>query len=175
LCCGTVVLSVCNIGVLWPNGWMDQDTTRYLARPRPGRHCVRWGPSSPMERGTAAPPAHFSPHVILAHVYCGHTIARCSNCRAPFTLRLGSKSVIEPSRKIPPHFKCVATLPCEMFGNSLWLRGPIHGHYPKGSVTYCKVSRLSTVSCAETAEAFDLSFGSWTRVGQRKHQFSHIR
>jgi len=22
---GTVVSSVCNVGVLWPNGWMDQD------------------------------------------------------------------------------------------------------------------------------------------------------
>ena len=41
LCC----LSVCNVGVLWPNGWMDQDATWYGGRPRPRRHCVRWGPS----------------------------------------------------------------------------------------------------------------------------------
>jgi len=33
--------------VLWPNGWMDQDATWYGARPRPRRHCVRWGPSPP--------------------------------------------------------------------------------------------------------------------------------
>ena len=40
--------------LLWPNGWMDQDTTWYGGRPRPRRHCVRWGPSSRRERGTAA-------------------------------------------------------------------------------------------------------------------------
>ena len=33
--------------VLGPNGWMDQDATWYGGRPRPRRHCVRWGPSSP--------------------------------------------------------------------------------------------------------------------------------
>jgi len=25
-------LSVCNVGVLWPNGWMDQDATWYGRR-----------------------------------------------------------------------------------------------------------------------------------------------
>ena len=48
-------LSVCDLGVLWPNGWMDQDATWYGGRPRPRPHCVRWGPSSP-KRGTAPPP-----------------------------------------------------------------------------------------------------------------------
>ena len=42
---------------------MDQDATSYGSRPRPRRHCVRRGPSSPLKRGTAH---HFS-----AHVYCG--------------------------------------------------------------------------------------------------------
>jgi len=32
---------------LWPNGWMDQDATWYGGRPRPRRHCVRWGPAPP--------------------------------------------------------------------------------------------------------------------------------
>ena len=27
------VLSVCNVGVLWPNGWMDQDETWHGGRP----------------------------------------------------------------------------------------------------------------------------------------------
>jgi len=31
--------------LLWPNAWMVQDTTWYRGRPRPRRHCVRWGPS----------------------------------------------------------------------------------------------------------------------------------
>jgi len=34
------VLSVCNVGVLWPNGWMDQDETCYRGRPLSRSHCV---------------------------------------------------------------------------------------------------------------------------------------
>jgi len=30
------------------------------------------------------------------------------------------------------------------------------------------------MSCAETAEAIDLPYGLWTRVGRRKHKFNHI-
>ena len=40
-------LSVCNIGVLWLNSWMDRDETWHGGRPPPRPHCVRWGPSSP--------------------------------------------------------------------------------------------------------------------------------
>jgi len=40
-------LSVCNVGVLRPNAWTDQDETWHTARPRPQPHCIRWGPSSP--------------------------------------------------------------------------------------------------------------------------------
>ena len=50
LCYRTVVLSVlsvCDVGALWPNAWMDQDETWYAGRPRPWTHCVRRGPSSP--------------------------------------------------------------------------------------------------------------------------------
>jgi len=59
ICYRTVVLSVCpvcNIGVLWPNGWMDQDATWYGGRPRPSRHCVRWAPSSIPRKGAQQPP-----------------------------------------------------------------------------------------------------------------------
>ena len=35
--------------LLWPNGLIDQNATRYRGRPRPGRHCVRWETSSPTE------------------------------------------------------------------------------------------------------------------------------
>ena len=31
------VMSVYNIGVLWPNSWMDQDATWYGGRPWPRR------------------------------------------------------------------------------------------------------------------------------------------
>jgi len=53
------VLSVCpsvhNVGVLWPNGWMDQNETWHGGRPQPRPHCVRWGPSSP-KKGYNRPP-----------------------------------------------------------------------------------------------------------------------
>ena len=34
-------LSVCDVGVLWPNGLTDQDETWHADRPRPWPHCVR--------------------------------------------------------------------------------------------------------------------------------------
>ena len=42
--------------LLWPNGWMHQDATRYGGRPQPRRVCVRWGPSPPPQKGGGAPP-----------------------------------------------------------------------------------------------------------------------
>ena len=70
LCYQTVVcpvLSVCNVGVLWPSGWMDQDETWHAGTPRPWPHCARWRPSSLPKKG-AEPPPQFS-----AHFYCGQT------------------------------------------------------------------------------------------------------
>jgi len=40
-----ICLSVCNVGVLWPNSWMDQDETSGGGMPRPEPHSFRWGPS----------------------------------------------------------------------------------------------------------------------------------
>jgi len=57
---------VCDIGVLWPNGWMDQDETRHRGKPRPRRHSVRWGLSSPPQKKGHSPQ-------FLAHVCCGQT------------------------------------------------------------------------------------------------------
>jgi len=45
LCYRTTVLSVCNVGALWPNGLTDQDETWLAGRPRPWPHCVRWAPT----------------------------------------------------------------------------------------------------------------------------------
>ena len=58
-------LSVCNVGVLWPNSWMDQDETWHVGSPQPRPHCVRWGPSSLFPKG-AQPPPQF-----VAHICCG--------------------------------------------------------------------------------------------------------
>jgi len=53
LCYRSVVLSVCNVRALWRSSWMDQDETWHARRTRPWPLCVRWGPSSPPQRGTA--------------------------------------------------------------------------------------------------------------------------
>ena len=58
-------LSVCDVGVLWPNVGMDQYETWHGGRPRPQPHCVRWGPTSPSPKGNNP---QFS-----AHVCCGKT------------------------------------------------------------------------------------------------------
>ena len=56
------VLSVCNVGVLWPNGWTDQDETLHAG--------IGLGPG----------------HIVLdgdpLHVYCGETVAHLSYCWA---------------------------------------------------------------------------------------------
>ena len=50
--------------LLWPNGWMHQDATWYGGRPRPRRHCIRWGPNlSPKKNNRAQLPPQFSAHV----------------------------------------------------------------------------------------------------------------
>jgi len=59
-----VCLSVYNVGILWLNGWTDQDETWHADRPRPRPHCVRWGPSS-TKRGHS-PPSNFRPMSIVA-------------------------------------------------------------------------------------------------------------
>ena len=55
---------VCNVGILWPSGWMDQDETWHTGRPQPWQHCVRWGPSSPPAKEGAAP--NFRPMYVVA-------------------------------------------------------------------------------------------------------------
>ena len=40
-------LSVCDVGVLWQNAWMDQDDTRYGGRPRPGNIVLDGDPAPP--------------------------------------------------------------------------------------------------------------------------------
>jgi len=65
-CYQAVVLSVCpvcDIGVLWPNGSMDQDETWHACGLRLWPHCIRRDPAPP-------PPKGHSPQ-ISAHICCG--------------------------------------------------------------------------------------------------------
>jgi len=59
------VCPVCDVGVLWPNGWMDQDETCHAGRPRRWPRSFRWGPNTP-------PPKGHSPQ-FSAHVCCDQT------------------------------------------------------------------------------------------------------
>jgi len=78
---------------LWPNGWMDQDATWYIGRPRPRPHCIRWEPSSsPPERGTAA--AQFS-----AHVFCGQTAGWIKMPRGIFLQRFPERQLQKKSNR----------------------------------------------------------------------------
>ena len=54
--------SVCDVGVLWPNGWTNPDETWHAGRPRPPTHCVRWGTSSPHPKGHNSP--IFGPYLL---------------------------------------------------------------------------------------------------------------
>jgi len=58
-----VCLSVCNVGVLWPNGWTHQDETWHAGEPWPWPHCARWGLRFPS-------PKRHSPQ-FSAHILCG--------------------------------------------------------------------------------------------------------
>jgi len=55
LCYWPLSCSVCNVGVLWPNGWMDQDETWHRGRPRGPGHIVLDGDPAP-------PKGHRSPN-----------------------------------------------------------------------------------------------------------------
>ena len=77
--CLSVCLScpVCDVGVLWPNGWMDQDATWYGGWPWPRPLCVRWEPNSPTERGTSEPHTHTFQPTLLWH---GRPSQQLLNC-----------------------------------------------------------------------------------------------
>ena len=53
--------SVCDVGVLWPNGWMDQNKTWHRDMPRPRPHC---GPSSLPQKGHSPLP-NFCPCLLF--------------------------------------------------------------------------------------------------------------
>jgi len=70
LCCRTVVCQsvclscpVCNVCILWPSGWTDQNETSHAGRPRPWPHC--W-------MGTYAPSPKEAQPQFSAHVYCAN-------------------------------------------------------------------------------------------------------
>ena len=89
------VLSVSDVGVLWPNAWMDQDETWHGGRPQPRPHRIRWGPSSPSPKG-AQPLPQF-----LAHVCCGQT-AGCIKMPLGTEVDLGPCHIVLDGTQLPP-------------------------------------------------------------------------
>ena len=77
LCYRTDVLSVCHVClsvtlVYCAKTVIDRSL---IKMPRPWRHCVRWGTSSPRGKGHSNTSSQFS-----AHACCGQTDAYLSNC-----------------------------------------------------------------------------------------------
>jgi len=92
LCYRTVVLSVlsvCDVGVLWPNGWMDQDQTWHEGGPRPRPQCVRWGHSPLKKAGNRA------------HVCCGQT-AGWVKMPLGTEIDLGPRNIVLDGDPAPP-------------------------------------------------------------------------
>jgi len=50
------VCPVCDVGVLWPNGWTDQDETWHAGDLGPGHIVLDWDPGSPRPKGHSPPP-----------------------------------------------------------------------------------------------------------------------
>ena len=67
LCYRTIVclsvLSICDVGALWPNGWMYQIQTWHGGRPRLRPYCVRRGSGFPQK---VTQPPSFRPMCIVA-------------------------------------------------------------------------------------------------------------
>ena len=91
------VCPVCNVGVLWQNGWMDQDTNGTEQGPRPRRYCVRLGPPHGKEHNIP----HFS-----AHVYCRQT-AGWNRIKIPLDTKagLGPGDIVLDGDPAPPREK----------------------------------------------------------------------
>ena len=71
--CVFVCLS-CNVGVLRPNGGMDQDATWYAGRPRPGpSHIVLDGVPAPPRKGAQQPPTFQSMSIMAKRSHISAT------------------------------------------------------------------------------------------------------
>jgi len=92
--------------LLWPNGWMDQDTTWYGGRPRPRQHCVRWGPCSPRESGKGhSSPQNFLSTLLWHAAHLSNCWARSSCNGELWPVTLNSKTDLAVSKWMNQHDK----------------------------------------------------------------------
>jgi len=97
------VCPVCNAGVLWPKGWMDQDETWHAGRPQPGRIVLGGDPAHPHAKGHR--------HQFLVHICCGQ-MAGCIKMPVGMEVSLGPGAFVfdgDPAhpckRAEPPNFR----------------------------------------------------------------------
>jgi len=102
---------------------MDQDATSQGSRPQPKRHCVRWGPSSPLRKG--AEPPNFRPVSIVAKRLDGsrcHLVGRQASAKA--TLCYWGPSSPSPKREQSPNYRpCLLWPDCWMDQDATWHEG----------------------------------------------------
>jgi len=120
--CLSVCLSVCNDGLLWPNGWMDQHETWHAGRPPLWPHCVRWEPSFPFPKGSQPP--IFDPYLLWPNSWLNGSLhTRCLHSSAFYpTLKADALqwfSISQTSPKVPLSARA-STFPC----NTCFLNPP---------------------------------------------------
>jgi len=166
-------LSVCDVGVLWPNGWMHQDGTWRAGRLRPRTHCVRWGPSFPPKRDTVP---NFRPMTVVAKwldVLRCHMVWRQASAQTTLCY-MGTQ--LPPKRVDSPQFS-----PHVYWGQTAgWIKMPVgtevslglgdvvlDGHPappPKGAQR--PLPQFSAhVYCGLMAALIRISLGTGTKVG----------
>jgi len=106
-----------SVHLLWPNGWMHQDTTWYGGRPQPRRHCVRWEPSSLPPKG--APPTIFGPCPLWPNGWMDHD-ATWYGCRPQPRRRCVRWG---PSSSPPVFGPCLLWPNSWMYQNATWYGG----------------------------------------------------
>ena len=82
--CCTVCLTVCDVGVLWPNGWMIKMKVGIEVDLGIGHTALDGHPALPPRKGAQQPPL-FSPCL------CSQTVANLSSCSYFCTMHLTAK------------------------------------------------------------------------------------
>ena len=95
--------------MLWPNSWMDQDTTWYGGRPRPKQHCVR---THPPKKGHSPP--LFGPCLLRPNGWMDQDATWYEGMLQPRPHCVGrGPSSLSPKRAHPPIFG-----PCLLWPNA---------------------------------------------------------
>jgi len=124
---------VCDVGVLCPNGCMDQDETWHAGRPRPWPHCVRWGPSSPSPKGEQPP--IFGLYLLWSNGCMDQDATWYEGRPRPMRLgvRWGPHSPYPKGGKAPPNHGPMFIV-AKLLGGSRWY---LAWRYASAQVTLC--------------------------------------